>query len=171
LEYSFVVNRTGCTTLTLLIVAICLLGCQHDPWANRFATSRPSDSDIVGKYAPDAASRQRRIKLPMSGDALSIHPSAEIVLAENHAAQFVHVPADFEGKKSCSVTGRGSWSVGQENGFYFVLARIKNEEPGSPCNGDFGYQLMLYGKKPPYKLHQTIDDPDLGDAVQFEKQR
>lgn len=30
---------------------------------------------------------------------------------------------------------------------------------------------MLYGNKPPYKLHYIIDDPDLGEFVQFEKQR
>jgi len=51
-----------------------------------------------------------------------------------------------------------------------VIASIVNEEPNSPCKGDFGYELMLYGKKPPYKLHITIGDPDSGDAVQFEKQ-
>jgi len=27
------------------------------------------------------------------------------------------------------------------------------------------------GNKPPYKLHHIIDDPDLGEFVQFEKQR
>ena len=30
-------------------------------------------------------------------------------------------------------------------------------------------ELMLYGSKPPYKLHITIGDPDAGDAMQFEK--
>jgi len=44
-----------------------------------------------------------------------------------------------------------------------------NEEPNSPCKGDFGYELQLYGKRPPYKLPITIADPDSGDVVQFEK--
>jgi hypothetical protein len=40
-----------------------------------------------------------------------------------------------------------------------------NEETNSPCKGDFGYELMLYGRKSPYKLHVTIRDPDQGDVV------
>lgn len=61
--------------------------------------------------------------------------------------------------------------MGKSAGYYFLLVRIQNEEADSPCRGDFGYQVMLYGKKPPYKLHQIIDDPDLGEAVQFEKRQ
>jgi hypothetical protein len=53
--------------------------------------------------------------------------------------------------------------------FAVVRASIVNEEPTSPCKGEFDYELELYGGKPPYKLHITIGDPDSGDAVQFEK--
>jgi hypothetical protein len=42
-------------------------------------------------------------------------------------------------------------------------------ERDSPCQGERGYQMMLYGDKPPYELHHIIDDPDLGEFVQFEK--
>jgi hypothetical protein len=69
------------------------------------------------------------------------------------------------------VTGRGSWRLGKTENFAVVWASIVNEEPNSPCMGNFGYELMLYGNKSPYKLHITIGDPDSGDAVQFEKQR
>jgi hypothetical protein len=39
------------------------------------------------------------------------------------------------------------------------------------CGAAYGEELMLYGKKPPFKLHITIGDPDSGDALQFEKVR
>jgi hypothetical protein len=62
------------------------------------------------------------------------------------------------------VTGGGSWRLGKTENFAVVWASIVNEEPNSRCMGNFGYELMLHGKK-------SIGDLDSGDAVQFEKQR
>jgi hypothetical protein len=95
---------------------------------------------------------------------------AKIVLSADHRAQFIHVPEDYRGKAACSVTGRGSWHLGKNGSISVVRASIVNEEPNSPCKGDFAYEFMLYGKRSPYKIHITIGDPDSGDAVQFEKQ-
>ena len=67
--------------------------------------------------------------------------------------------------------GAGFVEFRQERQLSVVRASIVNEEPNSPCKGDFAYELMLYGKKSPYKLHITIGDPDSGDAVQFERQQ
>ena len=154
----------------LYLPLVLLLGCQHDPWANRFATAQPSEKEVAGTYAVDAASLKRRINLPMTNSVLPIDASARIVLSNDHTAAFVNVPEDYQGAKPCSVTGRGSWTLGKNGSFSVVKARISNEETNSPCEGDFGYELMLYGKKSPYKLHVTIGDPDHGYAVQFEKQ-
>ena len=152
--------------------ALTLVGCQHDPWANGYLTTAPSEADVVGKYVADAESLKRSIKLPMSGQLLSVQPTAAIVLSDDHSAQFSGVPADHDGKEPCSVTGKGSWSVAQNNGrFYSVYVRIRNGEPNSPCGTEFNWPLLLYGKRPPYKLHQVIDDPDLGLAVQFERKQ
>ena len=155
----------------LHVVSLVLVGCQHDPWANRFVMARVSEKEVAGAYVVDADSQKRRIKLPLGDSVLPISASAKIVLSNDHSAQFVNVPEDYQGTKSCSVTGHGSWSLGKNDSFLVVRARIYNEETNSPCKGDFGYELMLYGKKPPYKLHTTIGDPDSGDAVQFEKQQ
>jgi hypothetical protein len=105
------------------------------------------------------------------GANFPVDHSARIVLSIDHKAQFFHVPEDYRGETACSVTGRGSWRLGKNDDFSAVRASIVNEEPNSACKGDFAYELMLYGKKPPYKLHVTIGDPDSGDAVQFEKQQ
>jgi hypothetical protein len=154
----------------LYVPLLLLLGCQHDPWANRFATAQPSEKEVAGTYVVDADSQKRRINLPMTNSVLPIDASARIVLSNDHTAAFVNVPEHYQGTKPCSVTGRGSWTLGRNDRFSVVRARISNEETNSPCKGDFGYELMLYGKKSPYKLHVTIGDPDHGDAVQFEKQ-
>jgi hypothetical protein len=64
----------------------------------------------------------------------------------------------------------GSWQLGKNDDFSVVRTSIVNEEPNRAGKGDFAYELMLYGKKPPYKLYVIIGDPDSGDAVRFEKQ-
>jgi len=60
--------------------------------------------------------------------------------------------------------------LGKNDSFSVVRASIVNEEPNSPCKGDVAYELMLYGKRSPYKLHITSGDHDSGEAVRFEKQ-
>ena len=108
----------------------------------------------------------------MSGAPLKINPSARIILSADHGAEFFYVPEDLE-KLSCSVTGRGTWRLGKNDSYVTVWAAIADEEPNSRCRETFttkfAEELKLYGRKPPYKLHVTIGDPDSGDAVQFER--
>jgi hypothetical protein len=73
---------------------------------------------------------------------------------------------------SCLVDGSGSWSLGRNDAYFVVNVQIRPNDVRGPadCGGPNYYeQLMIYGKKPPYKLHLTIGDPDAGDALQFEK--
>jgi hypothetical protein len=154
----------------LCLTSLLVVGCQHDPWADRFLTAQPSEKEVAGTYVVDADSQKRPITLPMSNGVFPVSPSARISLSSDHKAEFFNVPEDYFGKP-CSVTGRGSWSLEKNDSFSVVRAKIINEEANSLCKGEFGYELMLYGKKPPYKLHITISDPDSGDVVQFEKQQ
>lgn len=157
-------------------VAACMLitaftGCQYDTSTRHYLRTPPAEAEIVGKYAPDAASRKRRVELPMSNAVLPLDASGSITLSNNHAAEFVRVPFSGDGRKACSITGNGTWNIGQSQGYEHVYIQIRNMERDSPCERDFAYPLMLYGHNPPYKLHLIIDDPDLGQFVQFEKQQ
>jgi hypothetical protein len=162
------VNRRTAIVLSALLF---LAGCQYDPWANGFVATQPAEQEVAGTYAIDADSQKRSIKIPMSNAAFPVNRTARIVLSPDHKAEFLHVPQDYQGEKACSVTGRGSWNLGKIDRYAVVRASIVNQESGSPCDGEFAYELHLYGKRPPYKLHVTIGDPDAGDAVQFEKQQ
>ena len=156
---------------TLTVVA--LVGCQYDPWADRFLTRQPAEQDVVGSYAVDQASLQRSIKQSMSRSPLRINPSARIILFADHRAEFSYVPEELIDGVSCSVTGRGSWRLGKNDDYITVWAFIADEEPNNRCKetltSRFAEELHLYGTKPPYKLHVTIGDPDSGDAIQFER--
>ena len=167
-------DRSSCSKVSgvrirarMLAVALCLgwtLGCQHDPWAGEFLKKKPSDADLVGHYVIDLDSRERKLKLP-TGAAVPVSPNASIGLSSDHSAEFVDVTTDENGTVARLVTGKGTWSVSRTGDFYGVTAVIRDDQ--NP-NG-FGHELMLYGKKPPYKLHVTLGDPDSGYAVQFEK--
>ena len=118
----------------------------------------------------DADSQRREIRF--GSDTFPINKTASIVLSPDHKAAFYRVPEDYFDrgfKAACSITGNGSWSIGKNDNFTVVIASITNAEPNSPCKGEFAYELFVYGKEPPYRLHITIGDPDSGDAIQFEK--
>ncbi len=171
LRYSADVNRLG--VLFAVLTVLTLGGCQHDPWAGRFLTRQPAVQDVVGWYGVDHASLQRTIKLPMNGARLNIDPSAHIVLSADHKAEFFSVPADPDGSSLCSVTGHGTWTLGNNDRYVVIRAMIADEEPNSRCRdtftANFADELNLYGERPPYRLHVTIGDPDSGYAVQFER--
>lgn len=153
----------------LVLTIVSLTGCQYDPWADKFLTAQPALKDVSGTYLIDSDSQKRTIKIGLHNSTFPVDPSARIILSPNHEAEFIHVPELFRGEAPCSVTGRGSWHVQAFDSYFVVWASIYSKE-NSPCKGDTTYEVMLYGRKPPYKLHITIGDPDSGDAVQFEKQ-
>ena len=158
-------------TAIAVSVLIVLAGCQYDPWAHNFLTGHAEDKDVAGTYVLDAESQKREIRIGLKRTVLPINRSARVVLSRDHRAQFIAVPEDYDGGP-CSITGRGSWRIAKHGGFTLVEALITNDDPCGPYKRvPFGYQLRLYGRRPPYKLHVTISDPDLGDAVQFEKVR
>ena len=171
MRYSADVNRPR--IIFAVVTVLTLAGCQHDPWADRFLTRQPAERDVVGWYGVDQASLRRSITRPMSGSRLKIDPSAHIVLSADHNVEFFSVPGDTGGSLVCSITGHGTWSLGKNDSYIVVRAMIADEEPNSRCRetftANFADELHLYGKRPPYRLHVTIGDPDSGDAVQFER--
>ena len=143
--------------------------CQYDPWANNYLKRQPSEREIVGTYAVDAESQKRQIKLGRSNVPLPVSGSAQIILSSDHTAVFARVPANDIEQKPCSISGHGSWELGRNDRYFVVNVQLRNEDTAGGCAREAGWQLMLYGSKSPYKLHMTISDPDLADAVQFEK--
>jgi hypothetical protein len=150
-----------------------LVGCQHDPWADRFVRRQPEEKDLVGTYRVDSDTLARRISVPMSTTALSTSRDSEIVLSADHKVQFLHVTEIHPpAAQPCIINGSGSWELGRNDAYSVVNVQIqRNDERRSVdgCEPTYYGQLMLYGKKSPYKLHITMGDPDSGDAMQFEK--
>ena len=155
----------------MLTCLLCLGGCQHDPWADDFLIGDAVEKDIVGSYGIDAESPKRVAGVRLEdGAPLPMSAGARIELRADHSANFVDVPVEKYGH-GCLAKGRGSWRVNKSDGFTILDVAIVDSCAGGEPGAAFGYELVLYGSRPPYKLHLTIGDPDAGDAVQFEKRR
>ncbi len=166
-------ERWWLRAITIGSLCSLLVGCQHDPWADRFLRRQPQERDLVGTYRIDSDTLARRISVPMSTTALSISRDSAIVLSAEHKAKFSQVPEIHPpATQSCLVNGSGSWELGRNDAYSVVNVQIQRnvDRPSvDGCEPTYYGQLMLYGKQSPYKLHITIGDPDSGDAMQFEK--
>jgi hypothetical protein len=160
-------------TIRLGCLCCFLVGCQHDPWADRFLKNHPAEGELVGTYRIDSETLARRVSIPISTKTLTVSRDAEIVLSANHEVQFMQVPEiDQRATQTCVINGSGSWQLSRNDDYAVVNVQIQRKDYGPSmdgCGPTYYGQLMLYGRKSPYKLHITIGDPDSGDAMQFEK--
>jgi hypothetical protein len=111
----------------IIIGSLCcpLVGCQHDPWADRFLRRQPLERDLVGTYRIDSDTLARRISVPMSTATLSISRDSEIVLSADHTAKFSQVPEIHPpAAQSCLVNGSGSWELGRNDAYSVVNVQI-----------------------------------------------
>ena len=167
-------RRFGAAGIVFALLIGCLSGCQYDPWADGFLRKQPAERDVVGSYKVDSDTLARHISMPDGKSALQVSRNAEIALSPDHKATLSQVP-DFwyDGKPHlCVISGMGSWQLGKNDDYSVVSVHIERQnhrDPTDKCGDRYDGQLMLYGDKPPYKLHVTIGDPDSGDVVQFEK--
>ena len=149
------------------------VGCQHDPWADQFLKSQPAESDLVGTYRVDSDTLARPISIRIGTKTLSISQDERIVLSADHKAQFFHVPEVQESAtRTCVVSSAGSWELGRNDEYFVINLKILLKDylrSVDGCEETYYGQLMLYGKRPPYKFHITIGDPDSGDAIQFQR--
>jgi hypothetical protein len=160
----------------LAVVLICSLGgCQYDRWASGFLKNQADEKDLSGTYRVDADTLTRHISIPMTTTELSISRDAEIVLSTDRTAKFLNVPdIDDRTRKPCIISGAGTWQQNRNSNYVQINVEILRTDASSSTDGcglKYYEALMLFGKKPPYKLHITIGDPDSGDALQFEKIR
>lgn len=146
------------TPLFLLVVLLC--GCQSDPNASDYTTTKPAVSELVGTYLP---TQETVAFLKTKGN----YPAdMSINLAANRMCRLHNLPhgwAAITGKRTNTAeSGSGFWSLHKEpeDGFWEVTLGDAHE----------GTSLSLFREKPPYTLHIILGDPDSGEALDFEQQ-
>ena len=113
-----------------------LVGCQYDPWADRFLKNRPAETNLVGTYRVDADTLARRISIPWSSKTISIDRDAEITLYADHKAQFLHVPElDVFTRQECVISGIGLWQLGRNDHYVDVAVQIQRTDYHQSVDG------------------------------------
>jgi hypothetical protein len=139
--------------------------CQFDPFASEFTRVRPVERYLVGRYVPDAETRERlasqlNVKVPTTCELLVGQDGRFVV---HDAPNCWFGPAVDCAPEDVDFTG--DWRLGQHQKWWAVqlTARTINGKPGA-----YGLPAMIRGDEPPYILHLTIGDPDSGNALAFE---
>ena len=154
----------------LVIAALPLMvACQYDPYTAVFTSTRPEPSALVGTYTPTA---RTMAMIKRTG-----YPPAEsqIVLRADGTFLLERVPdwwlTDFGKPAGGFDSGSGKWSVTRSQEWWAIELDFNSIQLHSKpdLHGLVTY-AMLVGQAPPYLLHLTIGDPDVGKAMQFSLQ-
>jgi hypothetical protein len=150
-----------------IVAAVLLLaGCQYDPFAHEFTNAQPRESAIVGRYVPDEETTER-LKTALG---VTVSHATSIAINPNHTFIATELPRcwigqDFECAEGTE-TWTGTWSLRQHQEWWSVQLHITSRN-GQPTS--YGMPAMLRHEQPPYLVHLTIGDPDLGNALAFER--
>ena len=154
--------------LALLSLLLVIPGCQYDPYASSFTTTKPKDADLVGTYTLTEHSSWLVKERGGYGKQ-----SASITIGDDGTLRFTDVPdwwSESAGKPGGQYDNApGHWKVERRQKQWWMLSA--SFEKGALARWARGFiaQVQLVGEKPPYMLHLTIGDPDSGEAMQFEK--
>lgn len=153
-------------------VALCLVlflsACQYDPYTSEYTSRRPNESDLPGEYVATVETREL-IRKAGSYPACDPH----LTLHTDHTFEIKDVPDWFitEGDAGAKlVSGSGTWALQQHQQWWALGILFRQSTGQSVFKGPFGMDFMLVGAKAPYLVHMTIGDPDMGKAMQFQKQ-
>src|SRR5260370_14204934 len=58
----------------LMLSSVLLVGCQYDPWADRFLTAEPAEKDVAGAHLVDVGSEKKTTQLALPHRATSPLP-------------------------------------------------------------------------------------------------
>jgi hypothetical protein len=131
-------------------------GCQYNPYASDFTKKYPNERDLIGTYH------------------LESDPTVRIVLNADKTLTYEKLPDSVfyfnsESSQGKSFTGRGTWTIAKHQEWWELYARVDSFPRDSEGGPVFDLGVHLIGEQPPYKLHITLGDPDLGKALQFKK--
>jgi hypothetical protein len=160
-------RETGLFLCMAAAPMVCLAaGCQYDPHAHCYTTTRPQAADVVGRYKLTS-------QTVTTGGLSVLHGKpCDIELRADGTFTAVNLPTDTHGSPgtdcfSTLVTGSGNWRIDVvSHGASYETEHwgIEFESPAVKI-----HSTNLAGQKPPYELIFTLGDPDSGDAMIFEK--
>ncbi len=143
-------------------------GCQYDPFAHLFTTTRPDSADVVGHYI--------LVKQTVCSDGLSVIQGKFCAIEIRADGTFVatNVPPRATGGPGTNffaslLDANGRWRIDSVGGVDSGWGKPKTHWG---IYLDATEKLMpvgLTGQKPPYGLIYTLGDPDGGQVLMLER--
>jgi hypothetical protein len=139
---------------TSIIIAIFAFGCGGDPYAGKYATTKPHPEWFVGEWV-----------LETDSPGSSATKQTKLILRSDESFKAVNYPGealDGIGTAGSFYEGEGTWSIGKHQWFWVVQLRWRRLE-GNQL--DFEDMLNILNDTAPHVLHAIIDDADEGKAL------
>jgi hypothetical protein len=126
----------------------------------------PPPRDVAGIYTPDDASRAEWTREHVNLSALSY-----IRLNEDHTVEVHDMPVfdAFGQSQNCQCSATGKWTFDESSYGVKLDLNLTSTAPApntKPCT-DYGAMIELVGRHQPYRLYQTIGDPDSGTGITY----
>ena len=154
----------------LWLFAAALAACQFDPYGSEYTRTKPLEASIAGTYVP---TQKTLTMMREKGHYPQVQSS--IVLRLDGRLILTNIPdwwLDGFGKsKGGFDSGEGRWSLDNAQGFWELILDVDSARNFSSQDHNprgIGTAIAVINEKPPYLLHLTVGDPDMGDAMQFE---
>ncbi len=135
-------------------------GCQRDPYASRYATTKPNAQSLVGTWAVQNGLAGDKHKKPIG---LTLESDGSFT-----ADKFPGEALICFGEEGDWYSGEGTWEIEKHQWFWIV--RVNWKKVGDK-KIDSGEMLHIVQNVPPYSLHAIIGDPDEGKVLVFLKQQ
>jgi hypothetical protein len=155
--------------LTLLIVAMALVGCQYDPFANRYTTRQPDATNVAGRYELAMQTVTAQGLAALAGRQCFVELRDDGTFTAANIPPWV-IDAPAPNFFSTLASGSGTWridKVGSLDTGWGKLTPIWGVHLDSKQVKFM--PVHLTGKKPPHGLLFGIGDPDAGQALILEK--
>ena len=163
---------------SLLLVFVCSLsvGCRKYfltyPYPWDYSKEKPKEFDVAGDY------KITKLRIP-SGASSGIDQDAHVTLKSDGTAVFTAVPEfNISGKKPiCRLSGSATWKLETRkvNGVPWVLqfqnfvAVPKPVVPKCDLGSEAFGEIVVIGRKFPYRLYQIVGDPDDDAGIEFQR--
>ncbi|MBW8686469.1 hypothetical protein [Chitinophaga rhizophila] len=157
---------TPLVVLSLFVIA----GCQYDPYAHRFTTSKPAFEDLTGIYR---FNEQTATNDPIGQAGIDSY----ISLKADSTYEVKNIPDVFN---TDSATGKINLTGYYSTHGKWEISSVGSVDYGSGLDKHWGLLLTgfdkeyasigLMGNKPPYEILVTLGDPDAGEVMIFSKE-
>ncbi|HYV93804.1 MAG TPA: hypothetical protein VE978_18655 [Chitinophagales bacterium] len=158
--------------IVIVLIATIFSSCQYDPYAYKYTTEEPNNSDLIGTFIFEQQTVDfgiKEFKDSITGE--NVIPKIEIYKDGNYEVEYLPYFKGFDPHFERLITMNGTWEKSIVGGMQDRSGTLRNHW-GIRLNG-LPIELQnagLMNKAPPYKIIIGFGDPDAGDVMILKKE-